>query len=344
MGDQIEELIRSLRSPDSSERLASARALFELKSRAREAVPALLEAYSHEKEMDVRSQISGALMEIPLNPVQEMRAFSICRSALKDEDSEVRADAVWLMTSLTSSGSKVIPFLIEAVYDEDSGVSSAAEDAIRCIGDEAYTEIITTAIHDDNEMRIKALKLIPDFMENISDGLYEEVYNLLLDCLNDKDSRVRFNAILALDGFYHYLFSVHHTSQIVPDMEFEDYLKKESDAYAGYINPFIRTLCQDKDANVRLAAIMGLEGIESMCHTTLPSIIDTLQAALKDVNEEVRLESVIALEKIGYDHNKFIPSIIDFLDKSLLLIKEDDKKVKKAIQEAKLKLKREMSF
>ena len=340
----MDELIKALRSPYSSERFASARALSELKSRAKEAVPALLEAYSHEKEMDARSEISKALMEIPINLFQEMKAFSICRRALKDEDSEVRADAVWLMASLTSLCSNTIPFLIEAVYDEDSGVSSSAEDAIRCIGDEAYTAIIKNMIDKNDEIRIKALKLVRDFMENISYGLYEEVYNLLLDCLNDKDSRVRFNAILALDDFYHYLFSFYHTSQIVPEMEFEDYLKKESDAYAGYINPFIRILCQDEDYNVRLASVLALERIESMCHTTLPSIIDTLQAALKDVNEDVRVESVIALEKIGYDHNKFIPSIIDFLDKSLLLIKEDDKKVKKAIQEAKLKLKREISF
>ena len=341
MIDQVEELIRALRSLDRSERLAAALALCELKLRVRDAIPVLLEAYSHEQDM--RSAISHALMEMPLNPHQEMRAFSICRRAFK-EDSEGRADAVWLMASLTSLRSKVIPFLIETVYDEDSGVSSCAEDAIRFIGDEAYTEIIKTAIHGDNEMRIKVIKLIPDFMENMSEGLYGDVYNLLLDCINDQDSRVRFNAILALSDYYYNLFRVYHTWQIVPDIEFEDYLKKDSDAYAGYINPFIRTLCQDEDAKVRWAAILGLESIESMCHTTLPSIIDTLQAALKDVNQDVRLESVIALEKIGYDYNKLIPSIIAVLDKSLLFVTADEAKVKKAINKAKLTLKREISF
>jgi len=136
--DTLPALIDILRDKTAGQgRLAVARALGAMGSKAKSAVPALAEALA-DTSWDARDAAARALADIGANPEVAIPALI---GAINDADVRVRGEAARGIGRYGSGDAKAIDALIEALGDESATVKARATDALQRIGPKAKAAI-----------------------------------------------------------------------------------------------------------------------------------------------------------------------------------------------------------
>jgi len=270
----------------------------------REAALGALEAFPRWWKSDAAKSAVSALIKAELI------------EALKDEDSEVREFAAWVLGEIGDP--KAVEPLIEALQDEDSTVRWRAANALGEIGDPKAVEPLITALKDENsgvrrsaagalgkigdpkavEPLIEALKEDPEVRVAAAGALGwigdPRAVKPLIEALKDKDPKVRGNSAQVLG-------EIGDPKAVEPLISA---LKDEDSSVRSYVAGALGkikdpkavesliTALKDESPGVRVAAAGALGKIKD------PRAVEPLIEALKDEDSEVREFAAWALGEI----------------------------------------------
>jgi HEAT repeat protein len=219
-------------------------------------------------------------------------------AALKDSNADVRCAAAYAFTVLECKDKSAIPALAEAAEDGDKEVRRYAVEALYSL---SYQMDIATAV--------PALK----------------------KALRDKDSEIRFLAariLLELGDLSAVSILVENFRDDDADARLE-LLFLLSDFENLAIVPLLMEALEDSDKQIRVYAMEILSRFSyeiDIDNETKTKIIAKLKKALKDKEWEVRFAAARALGNIG--DSSVIPDLKE------VLLKEENKHVRKAVYEA----------
>jgi HEAT repeat protein len=226
---------------------------------------------------------------------------------LTDNDFRFRHDAA---DAIVKIGSPAVPFLIEALKDENKQVRWRAASALGEIGAEASSAvpalIVTLQDEDEYIRRIGAYalgKIGPEASVAVPK---------LIDALQDSDRNLRMVSAYALgkigseaSSAVPTLIATLHDASAEVRLNAATALGRIS-AKASSAVPALITALQDKDKYVRQGAADALGRFGVKAKTAVPALI----SALKDENKYVRLNAAASLGRIGLEAKPAVPALI----------------------------------
>jgi HEAT repeat protein len=266
---RINRLIANLKLPDAEDRATAARAMGQIGSRARDAVPALVAALK-DQHGDVRSSAAAALGNI--GPEAEEVAPALY-PLLEDGDPSVRSTAAAALGMIGLEAKELVPALLSSLKDQDARVRSSAAAALGNIGPEAE-EVAPALLSllEDQDARVRSSAI--DTLSQV-ELMIDEVVPRFMAALNDQSARVRISAIRALGK-----------AELLTD---------------GVVSALV-TAIKDQDRFVRLSAVSALghirpEAVERSGQTgpEAKGAVSALIEALNDPDAEVRSLAAKAL-------------------------------------------------
>ncbi|GAB4206178.1 MAG: hypothetical protein Fur006_63040 [Coleofasciculaceae cyanobacterium] len=251
-------------------------------------------------------QVSGSSWAQPIPYTQVAPLIE----KLTDTDFRIRHDAA---DAIVKIGSPAVPFLINALKNEDKQVRWRAASALADIGAEASAAVpaLITALHDADEYirRIATYalgKIGPEASTAVPD---------LIEALQDSDRSLRLVAAYALGKIGSEAASaVPSLIATLQDANVEVRLNAATalgriGADAQTAVPALIAALQDKDKYVRQSAADALGHFGAKAKTAVPALI----TALKDEHKYVRLNAASALGRIGLEAKPAIPALIGAL-------------------------------
>ncbi len=133
--NDVEILVKQLRSSDTFERRKAAAALGELGSQAQAAIPELCHVLSKEKDIFVRRAAARSLGQIASDPQRTLAALS---KSLKDENREVAEAAAEAMTKF---GPDAVSYLTQGLKDRDQLVQKLCVVSLGKLGSAAKPSV-----------------------------------------------------------------------------------------------------------------------------------------------------------------------------------------------------------
>jgi HEAT repeats/HEAT repeat len=200
----------------------------------------------------------------------------------------------WTVRRAGGLGPWAVPFLRDALDDEDHLVSGAACDALLAIGEDALPRLLESLDSDDAGKRARSAKAISVLGVGGKDAV--AATRPLIRRMHDPDPVVRLRATQALWC-------------VGPD-------PREA------VPAFLAAL-SDPDAPVRAEAAEGLGRLAS----SGPEAVAALARALKDPDANVRAEAAEALQKVGPAARDAVPALSEAL-------KDSDERVREEAAEA----------
>jgi HEAT repeat protein len=289
-------------------------------------------------DVRIRARAALRLGEIDLNSRENLkkRAVPDLIALLKDQDSEVRANAAVALRNISSEANTVVPALVNALKDQDAAVRSEVVSALGNMRDAASTELVnalTNALKDrDSTVRATAAEAIgnigsvesipalinalkdPDAevrlsatrsfkMFNIKDNLDAiNILSALIDSLSDKDANVRRSASDALISI---------SASFLGDDGVRDEAAKSLVSARAEIPRLIKVLKTNQDAKVRAniaLVIANIGGTEAKA--AIPVLINLIKT---DQDSEVGGWSAYALGRLDLENKEVISALIDAL-------------------------------
>jgi len=151
----VDPLIQQLRHRNAETRRIAAAMLGDMRSKAKAAVPELIEALEHDEYGNVRANAASALGEIGLNAINVVPALT--KALEHDQDANVRANAASALGDFGPEAKAAVPELIKALED-DEAVHRIAPHALGRI-----SEGLVERMHDISQSELE--KLIGHFNE-----------------------------------------------------------------------------------------------------------------------------------------------------------------------------------
>ena len=295
--EDIEPLLRALRSGDAIVRMEAASALQALRSQ--EAVGTLLELLN-DTSKGVRTAAVRAL-----GAMGDVRAESALAEKLEDPDWQVRQRAALSLGELRATGAVVS--VTERLTDKDPYVRMSAARALGEIGDTRAVVPLIDALEDlDQNVRVEAIFSL----EKLHDRRGTEP---LVSLLTDSDPKIRNGAADALRKI------LEENPQDVDVMDrllasADSELRREalealhSLSRPGTSDPLLAML-EDKDAQVRekVSEILGRTGSKDA--------VSPLIERLYDKNMDVRVEIIRSLAKLK--DVEAVSSLLDIQDRTV---------------------------
>ncbi|MFO0865562.1 MAG: HEAT repeat domain-containing protein [Gemmataceae bacterium] len=194
-GSDLEKYITQLRNPQAKTRSAAAQALGNLRSGAKAAVPALIEAL-RDSDPFVRNAAAFSLGSIHEEPEKAVPALV---RLLEDSDPFVRSGAATGLMLFRRDAKPAFAALVKALDDEDSGVRSAALGCLGSIGPDAQQPIerfVKLLQDSDKYVRAAAALAFADLGDQGSSAV-----PALIKALGDEYAGVRSGAATALGQY-----------------------------------------------------------------------------------------------------------------------------------------------
>jgi HEAT repeat protein len=290
----VVHLCRALQDADERNRAGAAYALSFVDPKPTQAVPLLGRRLGTDASEGVRIGIISTLSDI-----QDKRAIPFLVHALKsDTDNYVRGQAAWGLGAFSDWTNEVAPPLIGALTIEptEPGNSDIIGRAINSISllDFAMLPQLLKAIKDPNfRGRAEALEAAGKFFRRISQekrlagktdvvGDIKIAIPVLIDCLQDRNERIRLESIRALT---------------------------EMEGQAKSSVPAIKGCLKDVCPSIRIAAAAALFSVDGNTDLGLPILID----ALKDPNSKIRLRAIDELSNFGVHASPAVSKLVDSL-------------------------------
>ena len=200
--------------------------------------------------------------------------------ALKNENRQVRWRAASALGEIGAEAASAVPALIVRLEDEDEYIRRIAAHALGKIGPEASAAVPTLikALQDEDrhQRMVAAYALGKIGTEAVS------AVPALINTLQDSNAEIRLNAAMALGRI---------------------------SADAASAVPALIVALQDQDKYVRQSAADALGRFGAKAKTAVPALV----SALKDENKYVRLNAASALGRIGLEAKPAIPALITAL-------------------------------
>ncbi len=278
----VDALISALGDDNWSVRMVAAGALGDLGD-ARALQP-LIQAMNDEHKY-VRSHAAGALGELG-----DVRAVTPLIKALSHEDPLTRSAVAASLGELGDS--RAVDPLIQSLSDEWSAVRSSAASALGLMDDARAVEPLIKALADKGIMGYVVRKSAASSLGQLGDARAVEP---LIQALNDEESSVRWNAAKALG-------ELGDSSAIDPLIEALDDADKDVVFWASYSlaklgkTEYVDSLTvflEDEEYYIRRQAAEALGDLGN------PKAVEPLIKALNDKDTYVRLNAAEALGKIG---------------------------------------------
>jgi HEAT repeat protein len=237
------------------------------------------------------NDVENELIVRTLEEIGDTRAVEYLIKRLADNDCKVYSATVDALKKFDVSQDQLVAGYTQVLSSFDSFVRSRAVRALGCLGDTGIIEILIPRLGDEKHVRTdaeEALVKLGATQEQILDGYIraltsqnaegrydvvsivgklgdERAVPPLIQCLNDKETRVRWNAAYELANF--------------------------NDMRA--IKPLMKCLERDVKANVRKAAAWALGKLGDK------NAVNSLIKSLDDKHWEVRSNAYEALARIG---------------------------------------------
>jgi HEAT repeat protein len=285
--DQIEILLRSLRSPQASLRRDSGLALAAAKS---DVIPKLIESLGgtpgHMVEGDARSLSAAGLALVSHDPAIVGPRLVYY---LKNGSPATRREAAAVLREMGREANQAAPALAEALHDSNALVRREAATALGCTGGRSRDETLShlaslgRLLADDDvpEVRIEAAWSIGQL------DRWQHSVEDLERADRDPDARVRLH-VAAARGLV-----------------------------CGDDRPALAELARalaDQDVKVRQEAAVALAGMGLHLSRAKNEIGRSLDAALSDRNSKVRRYAALALGHWGWDARDHVPGVCKLLE------------------------------
>ena len=217
-------------------------------------------------------------------------AYEPLLDALKDDDWYIRMTAIRILKS-TQNEPRVEDYFIAALKDDNGKVRVSAAKALKFTRNASAEAPLIGIIKDekwpDRQHAIYALRNIGN----------KEAVSCLIAALKDQDKEIREAAVSVLGDIYGRIEDPRIVEPIIDS--FKDPEPEVRAAAAGALARFgnqsmdaLILVLEDKDINVKLAAIRSLRSIDN------PGAVDLLLPLLEDTNMDVRIEAINALASI----------------------------------------------
>jgi HEAT repeat protein len=304
-GKPLSFWIRALNDRDPDKREHAVIALLKAGPRARDALPALAEAWiCHE---DLRDNIENVFL-LDIDPAAKAIA-RVCLARLKDPNShlrtyatvllgkiadwqpdavlyglsemlhdsneEVRAAAMQGLSNLGPRALPAVPALIDGLHDESLMIRRAAANALAALGPTAKDAVIPLccAMRDNPAVRGPAFAALLRFGEDLQPGV-----GILLDNLNREDEMVRLDSAIVLAQYKPQakaavapLREILLHSAADPDRRLAAQILGSIGPDAKAAVPALLIAMKDKDASVRKLAHRALEDIDPETADHIPN-------------------------------------------------------------------------
>ncbi|NET28332.1 sister chromatid cohesion protein PDS5 [Okeania sp. SIO1I7] len=307
--DRVEQIGEFLSDEDSDVREASAKALGEMGSEAKQFIPELLQLFS-DNDSDVREAVATAVGNLGL---QSKELIPQLLQLFSDEDSFVREAAAMTVGNLGSQSKELIPQLQQLLSDEDSFVREAAAMTVGNLG-------------------LQSKELIPQLQQLFSDKNWrvreaaatavgslgseaKELIPQLLQLFSDKKWRVREAAATAVGSLGS------EAKELIPQLlqllRDEDFDVREAAAMtvgslgseAKELIPQLQQLLRDEDSDVREAAATAVGSLGSEAKELIPQLLQLL----RDEDSDVREAAATAVGNLGSEAKELIPQLLQLL-------------------------------
>jgi|GEM_PF-2941502 len=281
-------LVRQLKDRDPRARADAARRLVLLRTEAKDAAPALVEALADADDtVRYRSVMALGNMWFWLHPADEVVAAAVPALAglLKDRNPETRLRAAYALTVLGPRARAAAPALSEALKDADAGVRGQAKIALERVGRATPADVpaLVAKLKDkDPKVRYEAAERLNSLGSGAKDAA-----PALVEALADPDSKIRFRAALSLGNLF----------------------KAGRGPEAGAAVPALAALLKDGNGGTRWAAAAALSEIGTAARAAVPALIETLG----DADESVRSYAALGLRQIGRDAREAAPALTRLL-------------------------------
>lgn len=230
---------------------------------------------------------------------------------LQSSDPAIREAAIEDFTRLVvyhrisaSEMKSVIPLLIECLRDNNPEVRSKAIDALGQVGSIARQALADASKHKDARVRSGAIYAMGPVNERNYNRQFkpdddEFFFPLVIQALQDKDAKVRENAVWSLPKLH--VEAKKKTEALKslmkalddPDADVRGWTARSIGELAGPLDnrelfeaavKRIARFLKEEDRDTRLAAIIGLHGLTRATEKAVP----TIASALRDEDEAVR--------------------------------------------------------
>jgi len=338
-------LLKALKAKDEPTRAKAAGALGRLAPKAKEAIPALIEALKDKSEW-VQEMASEALQEFGqdampffvkalthpngrvrlqvmklLHPsdASEAQDKAILRKALpdllkalKDKDPDIRKEAIWLLGE--SGDKKAIPaILILMKTDKEAEVQDAAVECFREFGPEGKAAIPDLKhILITNPTDERRLFLAFKSLESIGSASVP----VIVELLNSPDSTIRKNALDSLRSMRGRAQAA--VPHLVKALETQDEERRvdiiavlrDMGPGAKAAIPTLKTLLKSLSTDVRIMASEALHTIDPKTVEGVPVLIKIIQ---NEQDEGIRWEAAWALGSFGPKAKAGVPALLQAL-------------------------------
>ncbi len=301
--EAIPALIIALEDKNPRVRRNAAEALIQVRINTgdKNAIPALIIDLK-DKNLDLRISAARGLVIT----IYAKQGFV----ALKDEDSDVRSNAVAALDEICDLAKDAVEALSIALKDKNQRMRRNAAKALGQIGISVKdaVEALSTALKDkDSDVRYNAVQALDKIRDTAKDAV-----PALIIALKDEDLHVRARAAEALGR-------IGNTAKdavpalIIALKDKNPYVRSNAVAALGQIGISVKdavealsTALKDKDLYVRARAAEALGKMGAAAKDTVPALI----IALKDKNQKVRRNAAKALGKMGAAAKDAVPALI----------------------------------
>ncbi len=254
-------------------------------------VNALIEAL-REESVDLRETAAWALVQIGGPVIPSVMEF------IQNESSYFRKTAMWVLSGI---GESSVSALIESLQTGKSRQNRLIIETLSDMGDSGLEALTALLTHEDNEIRLHAVKAMGSLIS-------PESIDLLLPLLQDHDRDVRKECIQSIAEMGPQVFSTLFDSIIDDDSLLLDSIFMVFCSMGPDAADFLAGRLEGAAAEIRRRIVRVLGIIKS------PHTVDILTGLLKDADANVKDIAAWALGETG-DH-RAIPSLIESIQDS----------------------------
>jgi HEAT repeat protein len=220
---------------------------------------------------------------------------------LKDQDGDVRSNAVYALGQIGESAKSAVPDLIPLLQDQNRWVQMRASYALAQMGEAAKSALISRLKDPDEMIRVESAQVLGEMGERDT----KTIPTLLL-LLKSQRPEVRSAAISSLGIILNF---------------------SDTSAMASSIMPSLIAMLDDPNAEVQARAATTLGSIGEPAKSAVPKLIPLL----KHPDRATRLFAAYALGEMGKSAQSAIPKLIP-------LLKDADPDVRSSATDALIEL------